>query len=344
MKVSVLIITYNHAPFIRQAIDSVLMQKTNFDFEILLGEDDSTDGTRQIVQEYHARHPDKIRLFLHDRKNVIYINGQPTGRANLAHSFKNARGQYIARLDGDDYWTSPDKLQKQVDYLDKNPHITFCFHDVQVVYEDGSPSHPFRFRSRNPVYTLAELLERKTNPQTCSVMFRNRFFKEFPDWFYRAPAADLPLYVLHSEHGDFGFIDENMGVYRIHPGGIWSRGDNAGHSWSSDMKRKRYASMLQTYEDINAHLGYKFDRIIRKKIAEHCYDLTWLYQSESDFSQMRSYLWKALKNCVLPPKVLRSYACKAWLIALFPQLYLAFASQKPPKCSQTAADSSDPAV
>src|SRR5690606_24113344 len=123
MKLSVCIQTYNHAPYIAQALDSVLMQETDFDFEILLGEDESTDGTREICQEYARQHPDKIRLFLNSRENVIYINGRPTGRWNFMNNLRHVRGEYVALLDGDDYWTDPRKLQKQVDVLDASPEL-----------------------------------------------------------------------------------------------------------------------------------------------------------------------------------------------------------------------------
>ena len=120
-KISVCITTYNHEKFISQALDSVLMQKTDFDFEVLVGEDDSPDNTRDIVKKYARRYPDKLRLFLNDRKNVIYINGRPTGRWNFINNIRHAKGEYIALLDGDDCWTDPNKLQVQVDFLENNP-------------------------------------------------------------------------------------------------------------------------------------------------------------------------------------------------------------------------------
>ena len=113
--VSVCIQTYQHAPYIRECIDSVLMQETNFPFEIILGEDDSTDGTREICIEYHNRHPDIIRLFLRSEKDKIYINDEKTGRFNYIQNLKEAKGRYIALLDGDDYWISKNKLQQQAD-------------------------------------------------------------------------------------------------------------------------------------------------------------------------------------------------------------------------------------
>ena len=117
--VSICVVTYNHQNYIKQCLDGVLMQECNFEYEVLLGEDNSTDTTRKLCIEYAERFPDKIRLFLHDRSNVIYINGKPTGRFNFIYNLKQAKGKYIALCEGDDYWTDPTKLQKQVDFLEK---------------------------------------------------------------------------------------------------------------------------------------------------------------------------------------------------------------------------------
>ena len=125
--VSVCIQTYQHKDYIKQCLDGVLMQKTNFPFEILLGEDQSIDGTKEICIEYAKKHPTKIRLFLHRRENNIKINKTPTGRFNFLYNLYQAIGKYIAFCEGDDYWTDPYKLQKQVDFLEANPDYGMCF-------------------------------------------------------------------------------------------------------------------------------------------------------------------------------------------------------------------------
>lgn len=124
--VSVCIPTFQHKFFIADCLESVLAQKTAFDFEIILGEDDSTDGTREICQEYAARYPEKIRLFLRKDQDKIPILGRKSGRINYLENFREARGKYIAMLDGDDCWVRSDKLQKQVEKLEKNPEAFLC--------------------------------------------------------------------------------------------------------------------------------------------------------------------------------------------------------------------------
>ena len=127
MKVSVLVMTYNHEKFISQALESVAMQETNFEYEILISEDCSTDRTREIVMDFQKAYPEKVRLLLSEQNihsNEIVVRG-----------IRAARGQYIALLDGDDYWTSPHKLQKQADFLDRHPECSLSFHNARIFHE-----------------------------------------------------------------------------------------------------------------------------------------------------------------------------------------------------------------
>jgi glycosyltransferase involved in cell wall biosynthesis len=222
MRVSVAMLTYNHERYIAQAIESVLAQR-GVEFELGISEDCSTDRTREIVDEYAARHPDRIRVL------------PPEPNLGMTRAFvrglEAATGRYVALLDGDDYWTSPDKLRIQADYLDAHPECAICFHNVTVRYEDGSVEpHPFhtpeprQYLSRvmpRPVSTLADVV-RGNFIQTCSVMFRRGLFDAFPSWFTDLAVADWPLHVLNAEHGDIGYIDADMAVYRVHAGGVWS--------------------------------------------------------------------------------------------------------------------------
>jgi glycosyltransferase involved in cell wall biosynthesis len=221
MKVSVCITTYNHEKYIAQAIDSILMQKTNFDYEIIIGEDDSQDRTRDIVISYKEKYPNKIKLFLNSRENVIYIDGKPTGRWNFVNNLKNAEGEYIALLEGDDFWTDPLKIQKQVTFLDANPEFVMCFHNVLVKYEDNRVEPWPHIPERNGSYTLEDLLGGNFIP-TGSVLLRNGLVKEFPAWFLKTPLGDWPLFVIAAKSGKIRYINEISGVYRVHRNGVWS--------------------------------------------------------------------------------------------------------------------------
>ena len=127
--VSVTVATYQHVNYIRKCLDGILMQKTNFPYEIILGEDGSVDGTQEICKEYAEKYPDKIRLFIRDRKLSQYIgkNGKVT-RFNGIWNRMSSRGKYIAWCEGDDYWIEPLKLQRQVDFLESHQDYSMCFH------------------------------------------------------------------------------------------------------------------------------------------------------------------------------------------------------------------------
>ncbi len=220
--VSISVVTYNHEAFIKTCLDSILSQRTSFDFEILIGEDNSSDDTREICKEYSNQYPEKIKLFLHDRDNVIKINGRPTGRFNFMNNIKNARGKYIAICEGDDYWTDPYKLQKQIDYLDANPDVSICFHRVNLLKEGEVELHKLPSQSLGVKFNYIELLESYNFIATCSVVFKKPLGFKFPDFFSSIPFGDLALYKILSRDKKLYCLNENMGVYRIHSGGIWS--------------------------------------------------------------------------------------------------------------------------
>lgn len=282
MKVSVSLITYNHKKFITEAIESILNQVTDFDFEILIGEDDSKDGTREIVKSYGERYPDKIRLILNDRENVIYIDGHPTGRWNFVNNLKHAKGEYIALLDGDDYWTSKHKLQRQADFLDDHPQCALCFHRIDIVDENKNiQPEPFIPNKNATIMKLEDLLDGNFI-YTCSVMYRAGLFGEFPEWFFHIPIGDWPLHVLNAQHGDIGFIDEKMGAYRIHRGSIWS-------STSRENILKR---SIQTTEIIRSHLDSKYERQLDKTIEIINYKIKIEQMKNIVKSMKNTYSWK----------------------------------------------------
>ena len=221
MKLSVCLTTYNHEKFIREAIDSVLSQKTDFEFELLIGEDDSSDNTRAIVTEYKSSNPDKIVLFLHNREDVIYINGRPTGRHNYLNNLRHAKGEYIAVLDGDDFWTDPYKLQKQIDFLDENLDYSASFHNVYIGKDNLETKKLYSNADSDFDLELRDFLIKNQGP-TVSLVFRNPYLTEFPDTFYTCPVEDWLMNVFLVQHGKIRFMHEVMGYYRKHDSGVWS--------------------------------------------------------------------------------------------------------------------------
>jgi len=219
-KLSVVCITYNHEKFIRKALDGFVMQKTNFPFEVLIHDDASTDKTADIIREYEKKYPDIIKA-IYQKENQF-----STG-INVSKHFiyPKIRGKYVALCEGDDYWTDENKLQKQVDFLDKHPDVSVCFHPVKVIWEDGSkPEHIFptaHMRFNKDILTIDDLLKHNFI-QTNSVVYRWRLKGQeylFPDGIL---PRDYFLHLLHAQVGKIAFLPDVMAVYRRHQGGIWT--------------------------------------------------------------------------------------------------------------------------
>jgi glycosyltransferase involved in cell wall biosynthesis len=213
MKVSVPMVTYNHGRFIAQAIESVLMQDLEEPFELVIGDDCSPDDTREIAESYRRAHPERIRLLPREQR----LGGRP----NYVRTMRACQGQYVAQLDGDDYWTDPQKLRSQIELLDANPDCAWCFHAALETYEGDGKNWTWRPRGRKPRYGLEDIA-REDLASSCTVMFRRGLFGEFPDWFFESPLGDWPLHVLNARHGQIGYIDEVWAVHRHHSGGKWT--------------------------------------------------------------------------------------------------------------------------
>jgi glycosyltransferase involved in cell wall biosynthesis len=212
--VSVLLVTYNHEKFIAQAIESVLAQQTRFGFELLISEDCSTDRTREIVQAYQRANPGRIRLFLSERN---LCDGSVVTRAWMA-----AEGRYVAMLDGDDYWTSTDKLQRQRDFLETHPEYSACCHNGLIVWED-SREPPQVYHPEGKKTTLLEKDVWLGNDiLACSMMHRRNSVSSFPEWYYGVEVGDWPINMMGAAQGPIKYLPEVMAVYRQHAGGYWS--------------------------------------------------------------------------------------------------------------------------
>lgn len=250
--VSICLQTYQHVAYIQKTIEGVLMQKTDFPIEILIGEDESNDGTREICEDYARKYPEVIRLFLNVRKNVIYIDGNPTGRWNFMNNFSHARGKYIAMMPGDDYWISEYKLQRQVEILEENSDYSMCFHDVYILEEDGTKKKFPDIREKE-IFSLTDLFTHWFIP-TCSIVFRNTI--KFPDWFTDVASGDIALQFLIAEQGSIFYIPEPLGIYRRHPAGL---------SMQHVYYRKAVA-MSRLYHYIDLYFDKKYRDLVEKAI------------------------------------------------------------------------------
>jgi glycosyltransferase involved in cell wall biosynthesis len=214
--VSIICVTYNHEKYLAQTLDSFLAQEVSFPLEIIVHDDASTDGTRAIIEEYARKHP-SIRPMYEEVNQYSLGNDDFVNRMYAA-----AQGKYMALCEGDDFWTDPQKLQVQVDFLEKHPDYALCFHPVRMFFDDGSQPDVIYPESHNADdFTAANLL-RRNFIQSNSVMYRRR-----PD--LHIPAGIIPMdwytHLYHAKFGKIGFIDRTMAAYRRHPGGIWWQSD-----------------------------------------------------------------------------------------------------------------------
>jgi len=312
MKVSVCIITYNQAKFIGEAIESVVNQQTTFPFEILIGDDFSKDGTRDIITEYANRYPDLVRPVLHPH------NMGQNGLFNTLETYRLAQGEYIAAMDGDDYWTDPLKLQKQVDFMDAHPDFSTCFHNALITFEDGSPSQILNPPDQKPICSVEDLIgeDEIWFMATSSVMFRN-VIKEYPDWFKKSISGDIPRYVLLAKYGKIGYLPDVMSVYRKNSNGtsFTDREDDA----------RFLKNRIAMYEGINQELGYKFDAPLKKNIARYYKKMLRSHQYRNSYYprnaialkylRMASPEWgearDIIRDHVVPPVLMRMYSAVA---------------------------------
>jgi glycosyltransferase involved in cell wall biosynthesis len=313
-RVSVLVTAYEHERYIARAIDGVLSQR-GVPLELLIGDDASTDGTREVIARYERAHPDLIRTVFPER------NLGHGGSAMFAELLDRARGEYVAGLDGDDFWTAPDKLRRQVAHMEAHPGCAMCFHDVLRHYEDGSRPDS-RFTGPGPARRLGlrELLD-GLQIGSCAPLFRRETIHPLPDWYVGLPWGDAPLYVLAAGHGTIDYLPEVMGVYRIHDRGMY-RGlprvrvlELQAVYYQELRVPPAYRSLLRAkLADTWAKLGLEHDRLGARDAARDCLAES-LLVAPFDPRRLRSWerrrlaLWLLLKA---PPSLARHSRLAEW--------------------------------
>lgn len=251
---SVLTMAYNHKDYILECMESVAAQKTDFPVQHIIVDDCSDDGTQDIIDNFASTH---------GHVRPIYFPYRSHGR-NIRVLFNACKSQYAALCDGDDYFTEPTKLQKQVDFLENNKDCAICFHPVAVVFENKArdiffypiPQHLPRWPHRK-LY-LADLLKGNII-QTNSAVYRWRFKDGLPDWFRSdISPGDWYWHLLHAEMGKAGFIPEVMAVYRRHDKAFYHNAfiDTLAH------RKERGLAELEAYKTINEHFNGRYFRIL----------------------------------------------------------------------------------
>ncbi|WP_201353779.1 glycosyltransferase family 2 protein [Hydrogenimonas urashimensis] len=263
--VSIPMLAYNHEEYIAEAIDSVLMQQVNFNYEIIIGEDCSTDNTRQIVLDYQKKYPDKIKLILHE-KNVGM-------EANADTVFKACKGKYIAPLEGDDYWIDPHKLQIQVDMMRQYPECHISFHPAEVRYGFERKGKVIaQHANENKIFSLSEIIRGGGGfCPTASTMYLKAAKENFPK-FKNKPLGDYYTQIFASQNGGALYINRVMSVYR----------KGAKSSWSSSMKnlekREKWSKeIIAFFYELDEYFDNKYQKEIFEKISNHYYRMAQFY-------------------------------------------------------------------
>lgn len=284
--VTVEMITYDQEDVIAQALDSVLIQEVDFRYQIVIGEDCSTDSTREILLGYKERYPDKITLVLHD-KNV----GMRNNSRSVSKRSEQINSKYIALLEGDDYWTDPKKLQIQVDAMENNPDCHLSFHAAEIRHGDDKHGKVVaRHADGNGVYKTSEvILGGGGFCPTVSIIYRRDLRTSLPDFYYEVPAGDYLLQILGSLHGGILYVDRVMAVYRKGIEGSWS-------SFMQDIeKRERFVEdSLKALDDLNLFLEKKYDDEIQQRVANLYYEMSTFYLYAGIHEKFRTYIEMSL--------------------------------------------------
>lgn len=218
--ISVCIIAYNHENFISQTLDGVLNQHTTFPLEVLVADDHSPDGTKQVIEEYADRFSGRLSVIERPRNLGMMLN--------LLDVLSKCRGKYIAICEGDDFWIDNRKLQIQVDFLESNPDYAICFHQVQVVNEFGIALSEKLHANNQAIISDIQDLAKGNFLSTLSCVFRNTFQDKetgqmrMPFWLSEVSIGDYCLHMLNARYGKVKYFPQTMGAYRMHQAGAWS--------------------------------------------------------------------------------------------------------------------------
>ncbi|MES1046061.1 glycosyltransferase [Heyndrickxia oleronia] len=264
--VSILCMTYNHELYIEDAIEGFLQQKTNYDVEIIIGEDCSTDNTRKIVKKYMNEYPGKIKMITSDHNVGMNKNAQ--------RLIESSRGKYIAICEGDDYWTDPFKLQKQIDYMEEHPECSLCFHAAEIVInkekQTGNLVRPYNNNKICPTEDI--ILGGGGFCPTASLLFPRRIIEHLPAFFQKAHVGDYPLQMWTACQGYAYYMDEIMAAYRIGNQSSWTNQLIR----EGDLKEKLIKVKMgdiQLLKEFNRTTDNKYNPVIEETILKREFEI-----------------------------------------------------------------------
>lgn len=279
-KVVIQCITYNHKSYLKDALEGFIMQKTDFPFVAIVHEDASTDGTDIILSEYAEKYPDII-LPIFEKENQYSQSDKPLDRI-IKKAIKATNAKYVALCEGDDYWIDPSKLQKQVDFLDKHPDFSMCFHSVYVINDGGQYDTTCFSHLKQKEYKGSEIIKKWTVP-TCSAMYRS-FISDIIPFNINFQYGDNVLWLTCAVHGKLYCINEKLAVYRRNVYGWTSQG-----SYNCNMKQ------IKHHQGLIEEFGEEFGKDIKDKLL-YWYAITFISGVRNLNISTLKYLFNGIKN------------------------------------------------
>lgn len=324
--VSICCLVYNHKDYIRQALDSFLMQKTNFKFEILINDDCSTDGTTDIIREYEKRYPHIIKPLYH-KENQYSKSYRQGNMMSIIFNFPRVTGKYVAMCEGDDFWTDENKLQKQVDLMEANPNCAFAAHTVRCTDEKGTPKEeiiPRKGDVKEGFLSSEEAVKGICSLpymfQTSSYFFPSKYLKEMiertPEFFEYSSSMDVLFMLYFSSKGTVCFLDEEMSCYRLQSSSSIMNELTSDNSKKKEKMIKHYNEHLKSLISYNEYTKKRFADSVGFAIRKSEYHLMLL---KGEYKHLFSRKYKDVAPLFLS-KSSKKERLKLRLLSIFPFL------------------------
>lgn len=276
MKLTVLILVYNHGEFLDECLNSVFFQNCSFDFEVLVGEDCSTDNSLEICKKYQEKYPRQFKLY-HRRKNIGMLK-------NFYDLIENATGEYTVFLEGDDFWTNTNKLELQAKALDSNLDCSLSYHNVKMFFDKGLVGNEKLYVKKNqPLKVGIEtVIESEVFMHTSSLMIRTEMIKNSPPSFLDYSMGDIPITIFALREGSFAlYLDKVMSCYRKNIGGITFK--------LNEERINTVVNYILMYRELNELLGFRYNKSFMYAELKKIIELTSLYIKDKNYVKALIY-------------------------------------------------------
>uniref|UniRef100_UPI004049BF3C glycosyltransferase n=1 Tax=Flavobacterium sp. TaxID=239 RepID=UPI004049BF3C len=258
--VSVCMLTYNHAKYLEEAINGILFQKTIFKIELVISNDNSSDDTNSIIEKIINKNNSNIVIrYFNQKENLGMME-------NFIFTLKQCKGEYIALCEGDDYWTDPLKVQKQIEFMKSNNQLSFTFHRAEILH-NGILELNYKnkaYNDRGTISTDSFLMKAGARFCTASAIFKSEILNPFPDWLIKCHVGDFPLMFLALENGKIGYLKDVMCVYRFQSEGSWSEANLMFKNRILNIKKMIHINRL-----INENTNGKYKKYLKTNILSY---------------------------------------------------------------------------